>query len=78
MKIMELEKEWESYPVIHLDLSEAKGCESSSDLRDALLLLLKQEIAVYGRDDDERYPGSVLRGLIRRAYGSASSRPSTT
>ena len=68
LKIMELEKEWESYPVIHLDLSEAKGCESSSDLRDALLLLLKQEIAVYGRDDDERYPGSVLRGLIRRAY----------
>ena len=68
LKIMELEKEWESYPVIHIDLSEAKGCESASDLRDALLLLLKPETAVYGRDDDEKYPGSVLRGLIRRAY----------
>ncbi len=68
LKIMELEKEWERYPVIHIDLSEAKGCESASDLRDALLLLLKPETAVYGRDDDEKYPGSVLRGLIRRAY----------
>jgi len=68
LKIMELEKEWESYPVIHIDLSEAKGCESASDLRDAMLLLLKPETAVYGRDDDEKYPGSVLRGLIHRAY----------
>ena len=68
LKIMEMEKEWKSYPVIHIDLSEAKGCESASDLRDALLLLLKPETTVYGRDDDEKYPGSVLRGLIHRAY----------
>lgn len=30
LKIMELEKEWERYPVIHLDMSAAKGKETSA------------------------------------------------
>ena len=51
---MELEKEWESYPVIHLDLSDAKNQESSDGLRDALLLLLKPIVDEYGRDEDEK------------------------
>lgn len=41
LKIMALEKEWEHYPVIHMDLSEAKNQQSADDLRDALLLMLK-------------------------------------
>ena len=68
LKIMELEKEWESYPVIHLDLSEAKNQESSDGLRDALLLLLKPIVDDYGRDEDEKLPGALLKGLIRRAF----------
>jgi hypothetical protein len=68
LKIMELEKEWESYPVIHLDLSEAKNQQSDEDLRSALLLLLKPFVEVYGRDEDEKLPGALLKGLIRRAY----------
>ncbi|MGM9842818.1 MAG: AAA family ATPase, partial [Muribaculaceae bacterium] len=28
LKIMELEKEWEKYPVLHFDISEIKNCSS--------------------------------------------------
>ena len=68
LKIMDLEKEWKSYPVIHLDLSDAKNQQTSDSLRDTLLLLLKPLASVYGRDEDEKLPGALLRGLIRRAY----------
>ena len=33
LKIMELEKEWTSYPVIHFDLSVAKGTFSQKKVR---------------------------------------------
>ena len=68
LKIMALEKEWENYPVIHVDMSNAKSQRSADDLRDALLLMLKPLTEVYGRDEDEKQPGALLRGLIRRAY----------
>lgn len=68
LKIMELEKEWKLYPVIRLDLSRAKGQPTTDDLRDRLLLILKDYVRVYGRDDDEKTPGGLLEGLIRRAY----------
>ena len=45
LKIMELEQEWETYPVIHLDLSEAKNKQTVEDLRDMLLLLMKPMVA---------------------------------
>ena len=68
LKIMQLEKEWEEYPVIRLDLSTAKGQESPADLRDKLKLLLKPYKEKYGSDPDEKTPGSMLAGLISRAY----------
>ena len=36
-KIMEMEKDWESYPVIHLDLSTAKNQPSAERLESALV-----------------------------------------
>ena len=68
LKIMELETEWEQYPVIHLDLSVTKAETTAEALRNALKLLLKPYIAEYGRDDDERLPGQLFNGLIHRAY----------
>ena len=68
LKIMELEKEWESYPVIHVDLSLAKGRNTPEELRRVLLLLLDPLIKEYGKQDNEEFPGDVFRGLIRRAY----------
>jgi len=41
LKIMDYEQEWESYPVIHLDLSNAKGQGTAEALKAKLMLLLK-------------------------------------
>jgi len=68
LKIMALEQEWGSYPVFHVDVSNAKNQKSADDLRDALLLMLKPLTEEYGRDEDEKLPGAVLSGMIRRAY----------
>lgn len=68
LKIMELEKEWQQYPVIHLSLSTVKNQESPQALRDRLLLLLRPYTDEFGRDSEEKTPGSVLAGLIARAY----------
>ena len=68
LKIMELEQEWEQYPVIRLDISMAKGQESADRLRAKLMLLMKDYKETYGSDDDEITPGGMLAGLIRRAY----------
>lgn len=68
LKIMQLEQEWNKYPVIRLDLSMAKNQDSSDALREKLLLLLKPHKEKFGSDPEEKTPGGVLAGLIRRAY----------
>ena len=68
LKIMELEKNWESYPVIHLDLSTAKRQPSADELRATLMWLMNPLCNVYGRDVLETSPGKMLNGLIHRAY----------
>ena len=67
LKIMELEKEWKQYPVIHLDLSSVKGKESAKELERALNLLIS-EGNKFGTVQEEVTPGEKLRGMIRRAY----------
>ena len=68
LKIMELETEWEQYPVIHLDLSVTKAETSAEALRNALMFLLKPYVAEYGRDNDKLSPGQLFSSLIYRAY----------
>lgn len=68
LKIMGLGKEWKQNPVLHLDLSVAKGKHSASELKDTLLWLLNPLTEIYGKENNEDTPGKVLMGLIRRAY----------
>ena len=68
LKIMELEQEWTKYPVIHLDLSTAKGQDSPKELRNTLMWLLQPLTRKYGKDESEFTPGKVLSGVMRRAY----------
>ena len=68
LKIMELEKNWESYPVIHLGLSTAKRQPSADELWATLMWLMNPLCNVYGRDALETSPGKMLNGLIHRAY----------
>ena len=65
LKIMELEKEWKQYPVIHLDLSIAKGKESANELRRTLILLLSRQ-DLYSDNPNEKTPGEKLTGMIQR------------
>ena len=67
LKIMELEKDWEQYSVIRLDMSTAKGRETAEDLRQSLMFILRDLQDVYGRDPDEETPGQCLTGIIHRA-----------
>ena len=67
LKIMSLEKEWTQYPVLHLDLSVAKGQDSSEGLRETLMWMMKPLTVAYGKDSDETTPGKLLTGLIHRA-----------
>ena len=68
LKIMDLEKEWNSYPVLHLDLSMARSKASASELQRALVFLLGPLTEIYGCDEKAVTPGAVLTSLIRRAY----------
>ena len=74
LKVMELETEWTAYPVVHLDLSFAKGMESPSALRSRIMLLLKDYVSLYGMDEDEVTPGGLLTGIIKRAYEKTQQR----
>lgn len=67
MKIEELEREWTEYPVIHLDLSAAKGQNGPKDLSDTLMWLMQPYVDVYGQMENETSPGKLLTGIMRRA-----------
>ena len=68
LKIMDLEQEWTQYPVFRLDISTAKSQPSADALRARLMKILKDYSKLYGKDSDETTPGSLLEGLIKRAY----------
>ena len=67
LKIMELEEEWQQYPVLRFDLSGAKHMPTEQ-VRRELELLVKPYEALYGRDLEETTPGMRLSGIIERAY----------
>ena len=67
LKIMSLEKAWEQYPVLHIDLSVVKGQATAEALQQRLMLLLEQYTSLYGSNPQEFSPGTVLDGIIRRA-----------
>ena len=68
LKIMNLEQEWEQYPVIRLSISTAKGQETPDNLRAKLMLLMEGYVEQYGSNPKEITPGGMLAGLIRRAW----------
>ena len=67
LKVMELEKEWEQYPVLRFDLSGAKHMQPQG-VRDELSRLLDKMEGIYGANPKETTPGMRLAGLIDRAF----------
>lgn len=68
LKVEHMEWDWKKYPVLHFDLSVAKEMVTAEQLQERLMLDMKPFTEIYGCDPDEKTPGSVLSGLIRRAY----------
>ncbi len=68
LKVMQLEKEWKRYPVLHIDVSMAKGRENILELRRALLMELEPYTEKYGVNTKDATPGEVFSSLIRRAH----------
>jgi hypothetical protein len=71
LKIMELEQEWEQYPVLRLDLSTAKGQDTAADLRARLIYILQDYVKLYGKEEGETTPGALLEGIIKRANSAS-------
>ena len=67
LKIMQLEQEWEQYPVLHLDLSGAKHMPPAQISQELENILTPYE-KIYGENPKETTPGMRLGGLIDRAY----------
>ena len=67
LKIMELEQEWEQYPVLHFDLSGTKHA-GVQGVKDELGRLVKEYEKIYGRDEAETTPGMRFAGLVNRAF----------
>lgn len=67
LKIMELEKEWKHYPVLHFDLSGAKHMHVQG-VKDELGRLLEEYENLYGSNPSESSPGMRMAGLVNRAH----------
>ena len=66
LKIMDLEKEWKSYPVFHLDLNQNKYETPESLVNELDDFLSKLEVK-YGTRPTERELAQRFRGIVERA-----------
>ncbi len=67
LAIERLEKEWNVYPVLHIDFSMAKYTEFT-DLTDLLNLNLLRWEELYGKNEVEHASAERFAGVIQRAY----------
>lgn len=66
LKVMELEKDWKTYPVLHFDMSDLKNC-SIADAKSNLEAQLRTYEAIYGRDPLSVTLGGRFRDLLHNA-----------
>jgi hypothetical protein len=67
LAIEKLEKDWTTYPVLHLDLNVGEY-RTEDDLRNKLDVALDSWERLYGKNAVEKTLGSRFEGVIRRAY----------
>ena len=66
LKVMELEMEWKTYPVLHFDMSDLKNC-TIPEAKSKLENVLRDYEKIYGREATDETPGARFRGLIHHA-----------
>ena len=74
LNIMELEQDWQPYPVIHLDLSTAKKQSFDDELSDTLLFRLREYCKAYCIDSEKLSPGKCLESIISTAFAKDNSK----
>jgi hypothetical protein len=73
LAIEKLEKDWTTYPVLHLDLNVGEY-RTEDDLRGKLSATLNDWEQLYGKVDYEQSLGTRFEGVIRRAYEKTGQR----
>jgi hypothetical protein len=73
LAIEKLEKDWITYPVLHLDLNVGEY-KTEDELRNKLSANLNDWEQLYGKVDYEKSLGSRFEGVIRRAYEKTGQR----
>ena len=73
LKIMDLEKEWKTYPVLHFNMSGLKNLKVS-EAKTKLENFISDYERLYGRNTEEETPGARFRGLIHRACEKTGER----
>ena len=66
LKVMDLEKEWKTYPVLHFIMSGLKNC-TIAEAKSKLENFLRDYEEFYGRKETDDSPGARFRTLIRNA-----------
>ena len=73
LKVMDLEKEWKTYPVLHFTMSGLKNLKVS-EAKSKLENFIADYERLYGRNTEEKTPGARFRGLIHRACEKTGER----
>ncbi len=73
LKIMDLEKVWKTYPVLHFTMSGLKNLKVS-EAKSKLENFIADYERLYGRNTEEETPGARFRGLIHRACEKTGER----
>ncbi|MCQ2199733.1 MAG: ATP-binding protein [Paludibacteraceae bacterium] len=74
LKVMDLEKEWNTYPVLHFDMSEMRNCTSLEGMREVLSALLEKYETQYGTTKRINEFGSRFDQLIRHIHDSLNKK----
>ncbi len=73
LKVMDLEKEWKTYPVLHFTMSGLKNLKVS-EAKTKLETMIRGYESIYGRDPLSITPGDRFRDLIHNANKRAGER----
>lgn len=73
LMIADLEKNWQSYPVLHFSMSGLKDLPTDK-AQSKLENFISDYERIYGRNLDEKSPGARFRGLIHRAFQQTNQR----
>ena len=68
LKVMALEKEWKSYPVLHFDMSMMRNCTSLDGYREALSDMLAKYEKQYGTVKEAEEFGTRFHQLLRHIH----------